>query len=183
MSERNAVMPLGVVVERRRSRSPWQDWIWRPVSVIAGAPPVGEAWRVLVEEDDRVRYHAATLPLELHRAETEAYLVNLSQRPPSVYVVLRPAARPGPYAYLPLLVTASPYEAEGYLESGDEIVEGVAMPEPVMAWARDFVERHHVERPFVKRKRSRAGQAPGGGEPWSDRPKRLKTGSGSGEDV
>ncbi|MGH6914917.1 MAG: DUF3305 domain-containing protein [Geminicoccales bacterium] len=183
MTERSAAMPLGVVVERRRSRSPWQDWIWRPVSVIAGAPPVGGEWRVLVREDDWVRYHAATLPLELHRTETEAYLVNLSQQPPRVYVVLRPATQAGPYAFRPLLVTASPFEAESYLESGDEIVEGVPMPQPVAAWVRAFVDRHHVAQPFVKRKRSKGDDVPAGGSSWSDRPKRLKAGSGSGEDV
>jgi Protein of unknown function (DUF3305) len=183
LTERSAAMPLGVVVERRRSRSPWQDWIWRPVSVVAGAPPVGAEWRVLAQENHWVRYHAANLPLELHRTETEAYLVNLSQRPPRVYVVLRPATQAGPYAYRPLVVTASPFEAEGYLESGDEIVEGVPMPEPVAAWVQAFVDRHHVVQPFVKRKRAKGDDAPAGGCSWPDRPKRLKAGIGSGEDV
>ena len=180
--KRSAAMPLGVVVERRASRSPWQEWTWRPVSVIVGAPPIGTEWRELVCGDDWTQYHAANLPLELHRAETEAYLVNLSQKPPRIYVVLRPASGSGPHAFRPLLITASPYEAESYLESGDEIVEGVTMPEPVIAWLRDFVDRHHVEQPFVKRKRSKAADTTAGGASWSDRPKRLKTRIGSHED-
>jgi len=180
--KRSAAMPLGVVVERRASRSPWQEWTWRPVSVIVGAPPIGTEWRELVCGDDWTQYHAANLPLELHHAETEAYLVNLSQKPPRIYVVLRPAGGSGPHAFRPLLITASPYEAESYLESGDEIVEGVTMPEPVIAWLRDFVDRHHVEQPFVKRKRSKAADTTAGGASWSDRPKRLKTRIGSHED-
>jgi hypothetical protein len=157
--ERSVRMALGVVVERRKGTSRWQDWSWRPVSVILGAPPVGPEWRELLRGETWTQYHAANLPLELHRSETDDYLLNLSQRPPRVYVVLRPA-EPGPHAYRPLLITASPAEAEGYLASGDEIVEGVPMPAAVIAWLKDFVDRHHVERPFVKRKRGK-GPRPG----------------------
>jgi hypothetical protein len=148
-------MLLGVVVERRKSSSPWQDWTWRPVSVIVGAPPLGAEWRELVRGQDWVQYHAANLPLELNRTDTGTYLLNLSQRPPRIYVVLRATAAPAPQPWRPLLITASPVEAEGYLAGGDEIVEGVTMPAPVIAWLQDYVARHHVEEPFVKRKRSR----------------------------
>lgn len=161
--ERSVRMPLGVVVERRKSTSRWQDWMWRPVSVILGAPPLGPEWRELLRGETWTHYHAANLPLELHRAETEAYLLNLAQQPPRIYVVLRPATAPAPAPYRPLLITASPVEAEGYLASGDEIVEGVPMPAAVVAWLRDFVDRHHVERPFVKRKRKRGADGTGDG--------------------
>lgn len=165
--EQSARMLLGVVVERRRSRSPWQDWSWRPVSVILGAPPLGPEWRELLREADWTQYHAANLPLELSRSDTEAYILNLSQTPPRIYVVLRSAGAQAAQPYRPLLITASPVEAEGYLSSGDEIVEGVPMPAPVVAWLEAFVARHHVERPFVKRKRKRgaasaAEERPGG---------------------
>ena len=171
--ERSVRMALGVVVERRRSTSRWQDWSWRPVSVILGAPPVGPEWRELLRGESWTHYHAANLPLELHRSETSDYLLNLAQHPPRLYVVLRPAAGPGPHPYRPLLITASPAEAEGYLSSGDEIVEGVPMPTAVIAWLREFVDRHHVERPFVKRKRDKAtgprgGRAPSAGSPGGD---------------
>ena len=161
--ERSVRMPLGVVVERRKSTSRWQDWMWRPVSVILGAPPLGPEWRELLRGETWTHYHAANLPLELHRAETEAYLLNLAQQPPRIYVVLRPATAPAPAPYRPLLITASPVEAEGYLASGDEIVEGVPMPAAVVAWLRDFVDRHHVERPFVKHKRKRGADGTGDG--------------------
>jgi hypothetical protein len=174
--ERSVHIQLGVVVERRRSGSPWQEWSWRPASVFAGAPPLGSEWRELVRGEDWTHYHAATLPLELHRTETEAYQVNLAQRPPRVFVVLRPATGSSAHAYRPLLVTASPEEAEGYLGSGDEIVEGVAMPEPVIAWLRAFVERHHVEQPFIKRKRTNRRAAKGEGASWAERPDRLPRG-------
>jgi hypothetical protein len=162
--ERSARMALGVVVERRRSRSPWQDAVWQPVSVLVGAPPLDADWRELMRGEGWSRYHAGNLTLEVHRAETDAYLLNLAQPVPRVYVVLRPASEPGQYPFRPLLITASPSEAEGYLSSGDEIVEGVPMPAPVLAWLQEFVGRHHVERPFVKRKRRKGATVAADGE-------------------
>jgi len=147
-------MPLGVVVERRAIDNPWQRWTWLPVAVIPGAPPVRE-WRILREGDDFVQYHAATLPLVLHPKETAAYRQNLSQRRPAIYVGLR-ALEAGPHEVSPFLVTASPDEAQAYLDGGEDIIEGVAVPDVLAAWIADFIERHHVEEPFVKRRRRRA---------------------------
>jgi Protein of unknown function (DUF3305) len=150
-------MPLGVVVERRELDNRWQTHSWRPVAVIPGAPPI-DAWRELARGDRFVRWHAATLPLELHRTETEAYRVNLSGRSPAIYVVLRkvgPSERTAGNDIAPFLVTASPYEAEGYLE-GEDLVEAAPMPEGLTAWVQAFIQRHHVDEPFVKRKRERA---------------------------
>jgi hypothetical protein len=98
------------------------------------------------------------VPLTLHRAETEAYRVALSNTPPVVFVVLRQAEVPtGPEPLVVHTVTASPYEAQDYLDTGEEIVEPVPMPPALVAWVSDFVARHHVETPFVKRRRDRAG--------------------------
>ncbi len=175
-------MALGVVVERRLSRSPWQDSVWQPVSVLVGAPPLGADWRELMQGDGWTRYHAANLVLELHRSETDAYLLNLAQQPPRVYVVLRPASAAGPYPFQPLLITASPTEAEGYLSSGDEIVEGVTMPAPVIAWLQEFVERHHVERPFVKRKRRKGATVAAGPEAETESADRTVVTAETGDD-
>lgn len=155
MTERSIVMPLGVVVERHELDNPWQKWRWKPIAVIPGASQV-DGWKELVRGEGWVRWHAATLELTLHRKETEAYKVGLSSTPPVVYVVLRraSAAEPG-REMAPFLVTASPYEAQDYLDSGEDVVEGVAMPPGVVAWVQAFVERHHVDEPFRKRKRKR----------------------------
>ena len=172
--ERRISMPLGVVVERRELDNRWQRWAWQAVAVIPGAPPV-ETWRELRRGDRFVRWHAATLPLELHRSETEAYRVNLSGRAPAIYVVLREVEASDSTAgndVAPFAVTASPYDAEGYME-GDDVVEAVPMPDGLIAWVQAFVERHHVEQRFVKRKRKRAlpgdrgseGQAEGVADP------------------
>jgi hypothetical protein len=167
--ERRISMALGVVVERRELDNPWQRFAWKAAAVIPGAPPI-EAWRELVRGDRLVRWHAATMPLVLHRVETEAYRVNLSGRSPAIYVVLRkvePSARTAGNDVAPFAVTASPYDAEGYME-GDDLVEAVPMPEGLVAWVQAFIERHHVDRPFEKRKRKRAKGGDRGTEGQAD---------------
>jgi len=167
---RHEVLPLGIVLERRRSDHPWQDHTWRPVDVIPGAPardPRGE-WVILKDGEGWARYHSGTLPLELFRKETEAYKLNLAQMPPRLFIVLRAGDYAGTvHEVTPFMVTASPSEAQDYLDSGDDLVEIVAMPIDVIAFVQDFVDQHHVAEPFTKRKRKRydASAAPAGGPP------------------
>ena len=99
--------------------------------------------------------------LELHRGETEGYLVNLSQVPPVVFVVLRRGEAADEMEVEPFHATVCPYEAMGYVESGDEIVEGVPMPQEVQDWVREFVAVYHVDTPFIKRRNRRADDADG----------------------
>ena len=54
------------------------------------------------------------------------------------------------------LVTASPYEAQDYADTGEELVEKVPMPEGLVAWIRDFVALHHEDEVFIKRRRNKA---------------------------
>ncbi|WP_448207689.1 DUF3305 domain-containing protein [Azospirillum sp. sgz302134] len=152
---RTETMPVGIVLERRKSASPWVDWVWNPVSVIPGAPPVEGDWRLLREGEGWAQFHAATLPLELFRTDTEGYKLNLSQEPPRLWVVLRPDEGGEAGAVVPFHVTASAHESEAYQVSGVEVVETVPMPPEVVALVRDFTEQHHVDVPFVKRERKR----------------------------
>jgi len=145
-------MPVGIVVRRAPGATKWARWAWKAVSVLPGADAAD--WRVLREEGESTLYHAATPELELHASETEAYLHGLNAKVPSVYVILRD----GDSAERPLdvvLVTASPYEAQDYADSGEEIVEKIAMPPALLDWVRDFVESHHTEETFRKRRRDR----------------------------
>lgn len=153
--EKTAEMPVGVVLRKSRGVTRWAPWIWRAVAVLPGAGPA--AWRVLREQADVVEYHAATVTLELHRAETEAYRAALASEPPSLWVILRPSEVMEADAAEVMVhsLTASPYDAQDYLDSGEEIVEAVPMPEGLAAWVRDFVERHHVDEAFYKRRRDR----------------------------
>jgi Protein of unknown function (DUF3305) len=145
-------IPLGVTVARERIDNPWQDFIWRPVSVFLDAPPLTE-WRLLEQRAGYDHYHAATLDLELHRKETPGYLENLAQGVPRVYVVLRPVADGSEMPMTVHLVTASPHDVEAYGHLGEEIIGHVAMPEALAELLEAFVDAHHVNDVFKKRKR------------------------------
>ncbi|MGF1444987.1 MAG: DUF3305 domain-containing protein [Pikeienuella sp.] len=146
-------MPLGVVLRRQPGVTRWASHIWRVSAVLPGAGAAN--WREMRRDGAAVEYHAATLPLELWRAETEAYRVALSNDPPRVFVVLRPEEEDGPEEIRVHCVTASPFEAQDYLDSGEEQVEPVAMPVALIGWVSDFVAQHHRDEPFVKRQRDR----------------------------
>ena len=150
MIEATQSMPLGVVVRRTPGATRWAKWCWQAVAVLPGAGPA--EWRELRREGEAVEYHAATVPLELFRADAEAYLNGLSARLPAIAVVLRQDGGERPEV---LLATASPYEAQDYQDGGDEMVELVPMPPGLIAWIRDFCEVHHEEEVFVKRRRDR----------------------------
>jgi Protein of unknown function (DUF3305) len=158
----DAVMPVGIIVERRKTDHPWQDHDWRAIGVLAHVAP--ERWRLLTEGEGWAQFHAGTLNLELHRGETEGYLINLSQKPPVVYVVLRRAEEESEMDVEPFHVTVCPNEAMSYDEGGDEIVTGVPMPPEVYAWVAEFVARYHVEAPFKKRRNRRHDDEVGGAQ-------------------
>ena len=165
LSERSQSLPLGVVVRCQPGVTRWAKWVWRPVAVIPGAPPAD--WRELRREGETVDYHAATVDLTVWRTDTAAYRVALANDPPSVYAVLRPGSRPErPWEVFG--VTASAFEAQDHGDSGEDLVEPVPMPAALVAWLSEFVQRHHVEQPFVKRKRDRVkvdGAQDGRGDP------------------
>lgn len=145
------MMPLGIVLRRVPGVTRWQAHSWRASAVLPGAPEAD--WRELRREGDAVEFHAATLALELHGADTEAYVHGLQTQVPSVYVILRNEDGDAP---APVAVTVSPYEAQDYTDSGEEIVEKVPMPAGVLEWVMAFVEKHHVEEAFIKRKRDKS---------------------------
>lgn len=146
-------IPLGVVVVREKIDHPWQDYRWRAVGVFLDAPEQAN-WRKLLSEPNMTQYHAATLPLVLHRRETMAYRVNLANGEPSVYVVLREDNESG--SEFPVVVhgvTASPFEAQTHGEFAFDSIDRVAMPERLVALVEAFVAEHPVEEKFVKRQR------------------------------
>ncbi len=145
------VMSVGIVVERRRVDHPWQEFSWRVVSLFPGATDAG-GWRVLYECEGWTRYHAATLNIELYPTDTQAYRHNLSQRVPCVYVVLRPGDGAADGKPQPVVATVSSDDVTDYLDSSENLVEGVPMPEAIAAWIGDYVARYHHEVPFEKRK-------------------------------
>ncbi|UOM35270.1 DUF3305 domain-containing protein [Acuticoccus sp. I52.16.1] len=154
IQSRRARLPVGVVVRRTPGRTRWAKWIYRPVALIPGAPPAD--WRLMREADGIAEYHAATLSLELHRADVEGYRVSLAMTPPSAFVVMRPS---GPRLDDPphlFAITASAYEAQDHTDSAEQQVEAVPLPDGLAAFVEAFVEAHFADEPFVKRRRDKA---------------------------
>jgi hypothetical protein len=147
---------VGVVVERRKARSPWLDFLWRPVSVLVGTPSA-VAWTRIGEQGDATTFYAGEAAIELHRTETANYRQNLSSGLPALlWVVLRPivASTTSP-AFDILMVTADPSEGEALTAAGNNLVATVPMPAAIIETIDSFVAEHHVERPFTKRQRDR----------------------------
>jgi hypothetical protein len=103
-------------------------------------------------------FYAGAAVIELHRTETGYYRDNIASAAPSLWVALRAAASKLPYEVM--TVTADPAEGEALTEAGDNLVEAVPMPPEIIATIRHFIAEHHVERPFVKRRRTPAEPAP-----------------------
>ena len=148
---RSITIQLGVVIRRMPGVTRWAKYVWKAVAVLPGAADAN--WKELRREGDAVEYHAATLPLELFRTDTEGYLHGLSAKEPSIYVVMRDSDTDAPLDMV--LVTASPYEAQDYADTGEELVEKVPMTEGLVALIRDFVELHHEDEVFIKRRRDK----------------------------
>ena len=85
---RDARLALGVVVERSRAATPWQEYVWLPVGVVVGSP-LREPWAMMHEDPHATQFFAGEYEIELTPRETGNYQVNLAAEQPAVYVVLR----------------------------------------------------------------------------------------------
>ena len=155
---------IGVVAQRRRLDNPWADHAWAPAAVLEAALPV-PAWTRLLAEERVETYYAGAAELRLYPGETAHYRDNLTSGRPSVWAALHPVA--GEDHELGT-VTVDPYEGESMAETMGILVEALPMPDAIRAWVEAYVAAHHVERPFLKRKRDRhdpnvLGRRRGGG--------------------
>jgi hypothetical protein len=146
-------MEVGIVVERRTLKSPWADFSWAAVAVIPGVPETGP-WTVLETNDAVTRYYAGSLELEFFTTDTAMYRDNLATGAPMLWVALSETdAEPGVAL---TSVTPDPAEGEALTESGSVIVEQVPMPPEIAQRIAAFVDTHHVEQVFFKRRRDRS---------------------------
>jgi hypothetical protein len=146
-------IPVGIVVERRKAASQWIDFIWRPIAALAGEAAAAP-WTVLSSDEEKTTFFAGSAPIHLYRTETANYIANLASGEPSLWVALR--VRDGDPPYVLFAVTADPAEGESFTEAGTDLVDRVAMPDPIREVLEQFVAEHHVERQFIKRERNRA---------------------------
>jgi hypothetical protein len=146
-------IPVGVIVERSKSMNQWAEFYWRAVGVLPGQPET-PAWTKLSDDGERATFYAGTANVELYRTETGFYRDNLASGAPSLWVALRAADGEPPFTVA--AVTADPAEGESLTETATDLVEQVPMPGAIQHVVAAFVAEHHVEQPFVKRKRDRA---------------------------
>lgn len=149
---------VGVVAERRAVEHKWIDHVWEPVAVLPDEPET-PAWTRLSVAGSCERFYIGATDLALASTDTAHYRDNLLQPPPRLWVVLREEGGETPLNLV--TVTADPMEAEAHTESGANIVGAVTMDTDIAAVIARFVDEHHVERVFVKRKRKqhRDGEA------------------------
>jgi hypothetical protein len=148
-----AKIPVGVVVERSKSASQWAEFYWRPTGVLAGEPETAP-WSQLSDYGERATFYVGSAEIELYRTEAGYYRDNLESGVPSLWISLRATGAEPPYTVA--VVTADPAEGESLTETATDMVEQVPMPESIREIVAAFVAEHHVEQPFVKRKRDRA---------------------------
>jgi len=144
---------VGVVVERRKGVTQWSDFVWRPVSVLVGAPD-SQPWTKLSDDGERATFFAGTAEIELYRTETPYYRENLASSSPALWVALHATEGEPPFTLA--TVTADPAEGESLTETATNIIEQVPMPDAIQQIVGAFVAEHLIKQPFVKRKRDRA---------------------------
>ena len=166
---------VGVIVAKKKLKSPWADHAWLPHSVLP-AVPAAAPWTSLGPDGEDELFYAGVFEVRLHPSETAHYRDNLTSGRPSLWVSLRPV---GGDEHEVATVTANPYEGEALAEGIGEIIEAVPMPPEIQAKVAAFFTAFHVERQFFKRKRDRAdpealghrGRALGQDKPRDDKPR------------
>lgn len=149
-------VPICVILARKKITSPWSEYSWEPVSVVLDAPS-GVNGKIREQGNGWTHYFMECEPLELHRKDAPAYVESLQQENEgSLWIVLGEEDDfEQPLPYYVQLVTASAYEAQDYLDSGELIVEVVDMPGQLREYISDYVARCPEEEKFIKRKQKK----------------------------
>lgn len=149
-----AALPVAVMIERRdSSANAWVTETWRPLAVITDPPP-GPDWVTLRQGEGFEHYLVAAPDFKLHRSDLASYRYNLGAVDPRLFVVVRKTGEADPPIRV-VMVTAAPDEAQKMSESGEDQVESLPMPAPLLAWLQTFCASHPPEPPMRKRRRDR----------------------------
>jgi hypothetical protein len=147
-------LDVGVIVERRRSNSPWADFVWAPVAALAGRPAAA-GWALLSDDGDAARFFCGVETVTLHRTESGHYRDNLQAAAPSLWVALRPTGSEPPFELV--AATVDPAEGECFTQAGQDLVGAVPMPEAVRDLVAAFVQAHPPRSDSYKRRRDGSG--------------------------
>lgn len=143
------VLRFGVVAKRRPPVSRWSTGELRALAVL-GAEPATPPHTMIATEAGVETWYLGARELVLWSGDTGHYRDNLSSGAPAVWVALRGS---DPARSEIICLTVDPYEGEGLASDLDLIVDKVPMPDALQRHLMGFVDAHHVEMPFKKRKR------------------------------
>lgn len=143
------VIRVSVMAVRRPPVTRWGAGELRPSAVVLQR--LDAAPRTCLSRDTRgENWFLGARDLTLYSGDTAHHRDNLTSGAPSVWVVLRGQ---DPARTEIVCVTADPYEGEGFASDLDLTVEAVPMPASLRDRVAAFVDAHHVEVAFKKRKR------------------------------
>jgi len=150
---------VGVLLRRVEPVTQWGEPSWLGEAVLDDGSVLPGWRRLRTEPGGAELWSAGRAVVRLHSTDTPNYLHNLTTPPdaggPRVFLVLRRGEeRPSLD-----LATVDPGEAHHFADTGFDQLESVGMPPLLRARLEAFVSAHHVERPFHKRRRNRAGAA------------------------
>lgn len=144
-------LAIGIVIERRLIDNAWIKEIWQPIAVL---PASSETDIKTLRCDGGIcQYFMPAPDFTLHRSDVASYRYNLASERPAIFVALRKDESQSPIPWQILLVTAAPDEAQKLMDSGDDLIEAVAMPESIRNFISGFVDKFPPDEPFEKRQR------------------------------
>ena len=157
---KHVLMPVRVILKRKVSKNRWVKYNWSVLDVLPGSGNNDTSIRPLLDESQDQEYDLFKVETEidLHRAESEAYVENLGSTDPSIYVVLSPDAPdddPTKYGITLDSVCLSPYRIQDYEDIGEDIIEKFRLDGPIAYFLEDFVKNHFKYEKFIKRKRDK----------------------------
>lgn len=129
---------LAVIMERKVLANKWANFQWEAVGVVPDREPGGREPRPIYQDEVLSQWLFPGFEIRLYTDEAEFYYANLTSPAPRVFVMWRAEdelARPA-------LVTVSYGEAARMMDANEQ-VDGVPMPEDLVPWIAEFVERHY----------------------------------------
>lgn len=140
---------VAVLAIRRPPVTKWGTGELRPYAVLAHEPEAAPN-TLLSTENGVETWYMGGRDLVLYSGDTAHHRDNLTSGRPALWVAMRGQ---DPASAVIVDVTADPYEGEGYASDLDLKVEAVGMPDRVRDAVAAFIDAHHVDIPFKKRKR------------------------------
>lgn len=138
-----------VVMRREHINNRWQPWRWVLADVVPHEDGFGAAPRLLLKDEREERWLHPGFAVELFTDDAEGYYLNASTAQPCFWVLWRmeeEALLADEPVAVPQTVTLSYHDAGRWLDA-QETVEQVPAPLEVVAWLREFVDKHHVAEP------------------------------------